>query len=401
MILSRRFHLTCVVVAHYKTQCVLTLSTGTFDYITMPKSNARKDRAPKLKANQLKIIQYLLSTASYVSVLQSPPTRGVTIKANMVKYDLMIVKHCFEKFTMIMFSLKPHRYYHGEGNDQIGHVGMFLNGKGRYAVLWETMNSENSDVIAEGFGPISGISRKSIEDVVRRSTLSGKKEIDGRQLLSKAKVALKDAKILLSYWYEFIRNGMPSGKDETDALKYVLNRAFEERSQERDDDDEDDEDLVAPVPVTQQVIWSTQNDNNVHYEDDNANVSPIVVQQNRRSGQDDNNDSDSENDDQSIDDFLNDYEERKAFQDNVNDGMLDDVVDNVEESYRPSRGPNFYPAALVLFMLYGPYGVGQYGMEISPAFSIDTEGIDEVGKGGKFNTKSIKEEKTKDDDKER
>ena len=85
MILSRRFHLTCVVVAHYKTQCVLTLSTRTFDYITMPKSNARKDRAPKLKANQLKIVQYLLSTASYVSVLQSPPTRGVTIKANMVK----------------------------------------------------------------------------------------------------------------------------------------------------------------------------------------------------------------------------------------------------------------------------------------------------------------------------
>lgn len=52
-------------------------------------------------------------------------------------------------------------------------------------------------------------------------------------------------------------------------------------------------------------------------------------------------------------------------------------------------------------MLYGPYGVDHYGMEISPAFSMDTEGIDDVGTGGKLNTKSIKEEKTKDDDKER
>jgi hypothetical protein len=34
---------------------------------------------------------------------------------------------------------------HGDGEDQIGHVGMFLNGQGRYAVLWETMNREGSD----------------------------------------------------------------------------------------------------------------------------------------------------------------------------------------------------------------------------------------------------------------
>ena len=65
------------------------------------------------------------------------------------------------------------------------------------------MNCDNCDMIAEGFGPISGISRRSIEEVVRCPTLSGKKEIDGRQLISEAKTALKDAKILLSYWHEF------------------------------------------------------------------------------------------------------------------------------------------------------------------------------------------------------
>ena len=126
--------------------------------------------------------------------------------------------------------LSLHRYYHGDGDDQIGHVGMFLNGQGRYAVLWETMNCDNCDMIAEGFGPISGISRRSIEEVVRCPTLSGKKEIDGGQLISEAKIDLKEAKILLSYWHEFIKNGMPSGKDEMDALKYVLNRAFANRA---------------------------------------------------------------------------------------------------------------------------------------------------------------------------
>ena len=72
---------------------------------------------------------------------------------------------------------------------------MFLNGQGRYGVLWETMNRESSDVIAEGFGPISGISRRSIEDVTRSPTLSGNKRIKGRQLMSKAKVAFREAKV--------------------------------------------------------------------------------------------------------------------------------------------------------------------------------------------------------------
>ena len=70
---------------------------------------------------------------------------------------------------------------------------MFLNGQGRYAVLWETMIREGGDMIGKGFGPISGLSRRSIEEVIRSPTLSGNKRINGRQLMSKAKVALREA----------------------------------------------------------------------------------------------------------------------------------------------------------------------------------------------------------------
>ena len=106
--------------------------------------------------------------------------------------------------------------------------------------------------------------------------------------MSKAKVALKDAKILLSHWCEFIRNGMPSGKDGTDALKHALNKAFEEKLEGRDDidDDDTDENVVVPVNVVQRTSWSTQDDNNVDYDDEDVIVPPIVVQQNWLSAQD-------------------------------------------------------------------------------------------------------------------
>jgi hypothetical protein len=49
------------------------------------------------------------------------------------------------------------------------------------------------------------------------STLTGKKVIDGRQILDKAKAALLEAKKLLGYWMEFLYNGQfPSGMNEED-----------------------------------------------------------------------------------------------------------------------------------------------------------------------------------------
>ena len=290
----------------------------------------------------------------------------------------MIEMQCLYEFILIMFCLKLlHRFYHGDGEDQVGHVGMFLNGQGRYAVLWETMNREGSDIIAEGFGPISGLSRRSIEDVIRSPTLSGNKRINGRQLMSKAKVALREAKVLLGFWSEFTKNVMPSGKDATDAIKHVLNRAFQEKSAECDDNDDDDDDENVTAPST-------------------------YVKQRALCAMDKNVDSDSENDEGeelnqlSMNNFLNAYGEPTE-----DEGMYDGAVDVNEDSSETTRTPNFYPAALLLFMLYGPYGVEQYAMEVSPAFSIDTEGIDESTKNGKMNTNSFKEEHRKDNDKAR
>ena len=175
----------------------------------------------------------------------------------------MSLMQCLSEFILIMFCSKLlNRFYHGDGEDQIGHVGMFLNGQGRYSVLWETMNREGSDTIAEGFGPISGLSRRSIEEVVRSPTLSGNKKINGRQLISKAKVELREAKVLLGYWTEYTRNGMPSGMNETDATKHVLNRAFQEKSAECDhNDDDDDEDVTVPATSVKQCALSAMDEN--------------------------------------------------------------------------------------------------------------------------------------------
>ena len=233
-------------------------------------------------------------------------------------------------------------------------------------------------MIADGFGPISGLSRSSIEEVIRCPTLSGKKRINGRQLLYKAKIALRESKILLAYWNEFVKNGMPSGMTEVDALKYVVQRAFEEKTGENDEgDEEEDDNEEEERPVRQ-------------------NIQSFTVLESRV-------DSDSEDDEgesldtQTMEAFIDGYIHEAG-----EDGHDVDEIKNVESNIQqPIRDPSFYPAALVLFMLYGPYGVGQYGLELSTAFSIDTEGIDDLAKNGSMNIKSIKEEKKKEDDKAR
>ena len=113
-------------------------------------------------------------------------------------------------------------FYHGDDGDQIGQVSNFLNGQRRFAVLGKTSNGDSNDLIADSFGPILGLSRINIESVIRCPTLPGKRGIDGRQILSKAKIALKECKKLLSFWNEFLKIGTPSGMDETYALKHVI-----------------------------------------------------------------------------------------------------------------------------------------------------------------------------------
>ena len=66
-----------------------------------------------------------------------------------------------------------------------------------------------------------------------------------------------------------------------------------------------------------------------------------------------------------------------------------------------TKQPDNEMSSLLLFMLYGPYGVGHFSMEVSPAFSMDTEGIDDLTKNGKMNINSIKVEHEKDNDRAR
>lgn len=126
------------------------------------------------------------------------------------------------------------RYYHGDGKDQSGQVGLLLNGSGRYKVLWE------DDRFKPGFGILSGISKESIKNIVNQPTLTGgRNNINGRQLLSKAKASIKDVKILLAFWTDFTKSGgFPSGKNEDDT----------------DDDEEDDSPPVAQALALTQPL---------------------------------------------------------------------------------------------------------------------------------------------------
>ena len=83
-------------------------------------------------------------------------------------------------------------------------------------ILWE------DGQIKAGFWILSGASKEAVKDIINQPTLTGgRKRIDGRQLLAKAKAAIKESKILLAYWTDYTKNGgFPSGKNEEDALLF-------------------------------------------------------------------------------------------------------------------------------------------------------------------------------------
>ena len=95
---------------------------------------------------------------------------------------------------------------------------------------------------------LSGLSRASIEEVIYKPTLKGKTIITGRQILDKARDALKEAKKYLAFWMEFLVDGsMPSGMTEVNALQHVMKRAAEEMSLECAEEDEDEGISLYPV----------------------------------------------------------------------------------------------------------------------------------------------------------
>lgn len=233
----------------------------------------------------------------------------------------------------LLIGLSFRRFYHGDGKDQIGQVGLLLNGTGRYKVLWE------DDRIKPGFGILSGVSKESIKNIVNQPTLTGgRNNINGRQLITKAKDCIKEVKILLAFWTDFTKSGgFPSGKNEDDALLFVTESIATEHKQnieKEDDTDDDDEDDAPPLPLAL---------NQPHLK-------------NKR-----------------VVDSDNEEAEREDF----NDGSSDES--SVEEFVQKKK---YISPALVTFMLLGPYGTAAYGFPISAAFSIDTESIEDNSKSG-------------------
>lgn len=154
-----------------------------------------------LTAKQLMSFQYLLSAASY-SALDADSLETPELKRRL------------------------YGYYHGCDEDTTGGlVGDFLTGYGSFSVLWD------SGRIAAGYGHLSGLSHESIKKVICRSKIDGKKLIPGRKILENADDTLYDAKRFLDFWMDFLVDGeMPRGKDEDDALRYVLRRCKEQES---------------------------------------------------------------------------------------------------------------------------------------------------------------------------
>lgn len=161
-----------------------------------------------LNAKQQKAFHFLLSAAAYISVIEGKSDSTSNLR---------------EKCAI---------NYHGYDDDHIGVAGNFLEGKGRYEILWQDGR------ISSGLGSLSGLTHGSLSDVILRPTLRGKNLITGRQILDKARACMLEAKKLLGYWMEFLVNDhFPSGTNEDNAYEHVLNRAREETSVEIDDDD--------------------------------------------------------------------------------------------------------------------------------------------------------------------
>ena len=165
--------------------------------------------SPSLTATQLKSLHYLLSAASYLSVLE-----GSTLSKAGLR------EKCYQA-------------YHGINDDHVGVVKNFMDGTGRFEILWENGRFHN------GYGNLSGLSYDSINSVIKKPTLKGSNNISGRQILEKGKLALQDAKKYLAYWNEFLVNGsLPSGMNEENALQHVMKRAMEETSTELGNDED-------------------------------------------------------------------------------------------------------------------------------------------------------------------
>lgn len=53
---------------------------------------------------------------------------------------------------------------------------------------------------------------------------------------------------------------------------------------------------------------------------------------------------------------------------------------------------DFFPAAMIFFMLYGPYGVGVHNFDVTSALTMDTKTLENDSRSSKqMNTKSMRQ----------
>ena len=177
----------------------------------------RHDPASSIDSKQLKSLQYLLTGASYLSVLEGSTTNKEGLRDRCLKT------------------------YHGYDEDHLGLVHAFLEGDGRFEVLW------SGDIFQTGFGHLTGLRKHDVMHVITKATLRGNHLLSGRQIVEKAKAVMLDAKKYLAYWMEFLINGsMPSGMNEENALQHVLRRAQEESSSEIVEENESGGEIISP-----------------------------------------------------------------------------------------------------------------------------------------------------------
>ena len=162
--------------------------------------------AQPLTAKQLKAFQCLMAAASFTVVMKGC-NHGTLVLGTTAER-----KKCYD-------------YYHGHNEDTKGGlVRNFLTGFGRFGILWD------SGRIAAGYGHLSGVSHESIKDVIYRAKVEGERLISGRKIMERAEETLHYASLFLASWMGFLVHGrMPIGKNEDDALQYVLMRSKEEK----------------------------------------------------------------------------------------------------------------------------------------------------------------------------
>ena len=139
------------------------------------------------------------------------------------------------------------KLYMGDPNDSDiipMHQSLF-EGENRFGWLYEDAKYEKFSAC---FGSlIGGHSKRHFKDLLDAKTVKNKNsKLVGKDIKNKADKALKEGKIYLGYWNEFLgKDGkFPSGKTEDDALLHVLSRAQTtiNLDQEEEEDDDDDED---------------------------------------------------------------------------------------------------------------------------------------------------------------